>query len=322
MSKPDPQIFGAGNAIKPIKRHGWERVRYAIHNPETGEYFSRTPKSWLLIISFYILFYACLAGFWFALFQIFWLTLPDGEPKYQAGNGLIGKSPGLGLKPAQVDKFMDSTLMAFNMNAQQDQGKPGDENYVAGYQGWANRAGDFLDKYRIGSTKCDQHCFDLKQLGACSENSYGYDEGKPCIYLKLNKIFGLKNEIFDLKELPADMPDTLKKHINDQNDKDQVWVECHGEKPADKEALGEINYYPKSQGFPAKYFPFKNQKGYQSPLVAVQFVNARHRQMLRIECRAWAANIGYNRRDKIGIAHLDLLILDDKSTPEVGRQSK
>ena len=114
MSKPNPQLFGAGN-VKPIKRHGWDRIRYAFHNPEKGEYCSRTPKSWLLIILFYIVFYACLAGIWFGFLQIFFLTLNDDEPKWQAGKGgLIGKSPGLGLKPAQIDYFLGSSLITYN----------------------------------------------------------------------------------------------------------------------------------------------------------------------------------------------------------------
>ena len=114
MSKPNPQLFGAGN-VKPIKRHGWDRIRYACHNPEKGEYCSRTPKSWLLIILFYIVFYACLAGIWFGFLQIFFLTLSDDEPKWQAGKGgLIGKSPGLGLKPAQIDYFLGSSLITYN----------------------------------------------------------------------------------------------------------------------------------------------------------------------------------------------------------------
>ena len=114
MSKPNPQLFGAGN-VKPIKRHGWDRIRYAFHNPEKGEYCSRTPKSWLLIILFYIVFYACLAGIWFGFLQVFFLTLSDDEPKWQAGKGgLIGKSPGLGLKPAQIDYFLGSSLITYN----------------------------------------------------------------------------------------------------------------------------------------------------------------------------------------------------------------
>ena len=34
-----------------------------------------------------------------------------------------------------------------------------------------------------------------------------------------------------------------------------------GEYPADKEAIGSFEYYPNDGGFPAMYFPYKNQKG-------------------------------------------------------------
>ncbi len=30
-----------GTAIKPIERHGWERIRYILYNPETGQILSR-----------------------------------------------------------------------------------------------------------------------------------------------------------------------------------------------------------------------------------------------------------------------------------------
>jgi len=30
-----------GTAIKPKERHGWERLRYILHNPETGQILSR-----------------------------------------------------------------------------------------------------------------------------------------------------------------------------------------------------------------------------------------------------------------------------------------
>ena len=177
-----------------------------------------------------------------------------------------------------------------------------------------DRTKDFLDKYN-DQTKCGEYCFDLKKLGVCGREPYGYKDGTPCVYLKLNRVYGIENEVFE--KLPEDMPETLKTHIEAQKDQKQVWVECHGENPADIEGLGEIKYFPESQGFPAKHFPFKNQKGYQSPLVAVQFLNAAQRQMLHIECRAWAANIGYNRRHKIGINRFGLLILDESSAPEV-----
>jgi sodium/potassium-transporting ATPase subunit beta len=315
MAENKPTILG-GTAIKPKERHGWEAIRYIIHNPETGEFLTRTPKSWLLITGFYIIYYSCLAGFWAAMLNIFFLTLTEEAPKWQNENGLIGTSPGLGLKPGQVDAFIDSSMIVFNMKAKGDQGKPGDENYVAGTQGWQDRITEFLAPYKNCS---GSHCFDVNRLGACGTPPYGFDEGKPCVYLKLNKIYGLKNENFKDGELPENMPASLKTHIGSQPDKDQTWVECHGEYPGDIEALGQIKYFPATQGFEDKYFPYLGKtKDYISPLIAVQFANAKHNQLLHVECRAWAKNIGYNKRDRIGINHLELLILSDAAAKAVG----
>jgi len=327
MADTKPTILG-GTAIKPKERHGWEAVRYIIHNPETGEFFTRTPKSWALITGFYIIYYSCLAGFWLAMLNIFFLTLEEKAPKWKGANGLIGDSPGLGLKPAQLNELIDSSMIAFNKDKKEAQGKPHDANYVAGWEGWANRTRDFLKPY-VDCTGA--HCFPKSEIGTeCSTYPYGYDKGKPCVYLKLNKIFDLKNtaytvaELDDPKLLPSmtpPMPETLKAHIKAAADKDQVWVECHGEYPADKEGLGTIDYFPKAQGFPAKYFPYmgKTEPPYQSPLIAVQFANAKHNQLLHIECRAWAKNIGYSKRDRIGINHMELLILDTDSAAVVGQ---
>jgi len=315
MAENKPTILG-GTAIKPKERHGWEAIRYIIHNPETGEFLTRTPKSWLLITGFYIIYYSCLAGFWAAMLNIFFLTLTEEAPKWQNADGLIGTSPGLGLKPGQVDALIDSSMIVFNMKNTADQGKPGDENYVAGTEGWQNRITEFLKPYKDCS---GSHCFDPALLGPCGTPPYGFDQGKPCVYLKLNKIYGLKNENYKDGELPENMPATLKSHIGSQADKDQTWVECHGEYPGDIEALGKIKYFPATQGFEDKFFPYLGKtKDYISPLIAVQFANARQNQLLHVECRAWAKNIGYNKRDRIGINHLELLILSDAAAKVVG----
>lgn len=105
-------------------------------------------------------------------------------------------------------------------------------------------------------------------------------------------------------------------------DKNQVWVNCQGRYPADKEMLADndaITYFPKSQGFPSNYFPYQNQEDYLSPLVAVKFNPGKNKpygvgQLIHIECRAWAHNIGYNRRDKIGISVFELHIMDQDAT--------
>jgi sodium/potassium-transporting ATPase subunit beta len=49
-----------------------------------------------------------------------------------------------------------------------------------------------------------------------------------------------------------------------------VWVSCEGENPADVEHIGPIQYIPR-RGFPGYFFPFKNDEGYLSPLLAIFF---------------------------------------------------
>jgi len=80
MADTKPAVLGA-TAFKPVERHGWEAVRYLIHNPETGEFFTRTPKSWALITVFYLIYYSLLACFWAAMLTIFLQTIPNVEDK-------------------------------------------------------------------------------------------------------------------------------------------------------------------------------------------------------------------------------------------------
>ena len=247
---------------------------------------------------------------------------------------MIGVSPGVGLKPGQVPELVDSTMIAFNFENTEDQGKPGDLNYVSGWKGWADRTKEFLQKYDDQETckSSDTGCFSLAKLGVCATAPYGFDTGTPCVFLKLNKIYGNENEhctAADLEEEPCSaMPEHLKAHIKLQKDQEQVWIDCHGEYPADRENLKDIKYFPASQGYHTTYFPYMgkiNENGdkldYQSPIVAVQFAGAAKNQLMHVECRAWAKNIGYSKRDRVGINHLELLVLDNATTKKVGSGS-
>ena len=49
-----------------------------------------------------------------------------------------------------------------------------------------------------------------------------------------------------------------------------IWVSCSGDTPADTENIGSIEYFPRP-GFPGYFYPYTNQNGYLSPLVAVHF---------------------------------------------------
>lgn len=319
MADDAPKVLG-GTAIRPKERHGWEAVKYLLYNPETGEVLTRTPKSWALITVFYLIYYSCLAAFWAAMMAVFLQTLPtENRPKLETTAGLIGKSPGLGLRPAQSAEFVDSSMIMYD---------PDDQS---SWEGWAARCKKFLDENYADADKqpTETPAFNIESLGPCGKDNYGYDQGKPCIFLKLNKIFNLEHTYYTKENINPDnqafkeleeesqksvkeMPEELKTHIERKSGDDakQVWVDCQAKNPADKEALpqSKITYHPE-RGFPDKYFPFKGQENYHSPLVAVQFEPQTKGQLIHIECRAWAGNIGYNRRDKIGIASFEIRLL-------------
>jgi sodium/potassium-transporting ATPase subunit beta len=120
----------------------------------------------------------------------------------------------------------------------------------------------------------------------CGDDNYGYQQGKPCVFLKLNKIYDWIPEVYtDAKNLPEKMPEYLKKKIEDIDRKDPkaleqdptVWVSCEGEYPGDIENLGktDMEIYSNSDdnkpGFSARFFPYTNQPEYVQPIVAVQF---------------------------------------------------
>jgi len=339
-----PPMLG-GTAIKPVERHGMEAIRYFFHNPDTGEIMTRTPMSWLLITVFYVIYYSCLAAFWAICMVIFLQTVDYNEPKWQTTSSIIGKSPGLGLRPKQSKDLVDSAIIMFNKDQQtarseedmkSDKVPHGDE--------WKGRIEEFLKAYEDSSASrkdCNagdkaeptKACnFAIDKIKEVCGADFGYGKtGTPCIFLKLNKIYGLTNEPIDFantesiaKQEPL-MSSDLEAHIKAQSNNDQVWVDCQGKYPADKEALaGGISYVPESQGLPNYYFPYMKQDDYVSPLVAVKFnpTKAEPGQLIHIECRAWAENIGYNRRDKIGISVFELQVMDDVAAKDFNNQNR
>lgn len=63
----------------------------------------------------------------------------------------------------------------------------------------------------------------LDQFGPCSQaNGYGYPKGKPCIFLKLNKIYGWTPEIYDAPA--SSMPLDLQQVINNTAVEEVSWI--------------------------------------------------------------------------------------------------
>jgi len=312
-------------AIKPPgwDRTGWEAFRYFLYDPDNGTILSRTPKSWALITIFYTIYYSCLAAFWYVCLIIFFTTLPDKMegPKWQQEASLIGKNPGIGVRPLNQDSRIDSNMFKLtwgDLNTLPSN-KEGEGDLNADY---AKRAELFMNVY--AKEAVDYETFDLAQLGPCANHPYGYygADVKPCIFLKFNKIWGWTPTPIDEQDFAdnPDWPQSFKEHFDSLSPSEQqnVFVDCQGRYPADKDALKDMKYYPTNRAFETKYFPYEGESKsidgsasvYHSPLVAIQvdLDEAYAGQLVHIECRAYYKGVEHVSKTKKGLVQFEVLL--------------
>ena len=93
-----------------------------------------------------------------------------------------------------------------------------------------------------------------------------------------------------------------------------VYIKCDGEHGVDRDNIKAIDYYspyPNKEigGIPFKYFPFRNQPDYLSPLVFVHFKNVTKNILINVECKAYAHNIdNKDRLNRRGMTKFQLFI--------------
>ncbi|XP_048487876.1 sodium/potassium-transporting ATPase subunit beta-2 [Plutella xylostella] len=295
-----------------------ERARRFLWNPKTREFCGRTASSWSKISLFYFIFYLALGILVAICMWTFLQFLDERQPTWQLEESIIGTNPGLGFRPMPSEEL--SSIVRYRGN------DPGS------YNTWVQKLSTFLTLYkrdgksgRAGKNihNCDfklpppagKVCdVDISSWGPCTEeNGFAYNKSTPCVFLKLNKIYAWKPKFYESSDaLPEAMPKDLKEHIRnmtayDKNYLKMVWVSCQGENPADRESIGPIQYLP-YRGFPGYYFPYTNQEGYLSPLVAVHFQRPKTGLLINVECRAWAHNIKYDRHEAMGSVHIEIMI--------------
>lgn len=215
-----------------------------IYNRTTGEFLGRTAKSWGLILLFYLVFYGFLAALFSFTMWAMLQTLNDEVPKYRDQI----PSPGLMVFPKPVSALDFS----FSLSDAES------------YQGYIDDLKKFLKPYGLEEQKNLTDCtsgtffeqkgpeytacqFPLALLEACSgvdDPTFGYQEGKPCILVKMNRIIGLK---------PQGEPR----------------IDCIGK----SESTAFLSTYPSNGTIDLKYFPYYGKKlhgNYLQPLVAIQ----------------------------------------------------
>ncbi|XP_058819351.1 sodium/potassium-transporting ATPase subunit beta-2-like [Topomyia yanbarensis] len=289
-----------------------------MYDKETGKIMGRTSENWGRLLLFYIIFYAVLAALIAVCMQGLLMTLNKEYPKWQLDESLIGTNPGISYRPIPRDENAEQTIKYSAANR-------------TDVKIWVDLLNDFLLPYRDqdalpGGGKnqviCDFNtpptggnvcAFDVTKLGPCTaEEGYSYNKSAPCIFVKLNKIYGWIPEPYDnVNELPHDMPTDLVDHIKSlpENERKQVWISCNGLNLADSEAIGPLEYYP-NRGFASYYYPYMNKAEYLNPLVAVHLARPTVKRNINIECRAWAKNVIYRggHLDRQGSILLSLLI--------------
>jgi len=340
-----------GTAIKPVgwDRTGWEAFQYMLWNPDTGEILTRTPLSWLKITVFYCIYYCFLAGFWIACLNVFFATLPEADqgPRWLQGDSIIGVNPGVGIRPRNTDARIDSQMFVLrqgdtNTHESELEGE-GDLNadYVA-------RTKKFLENYNnkdmgkrfknardptaAANEQENYLTFSLDQLGECGKegNKYGYvvdkaeDMVKPCIFIKLNTIWGWVPKPYDCEKekqnADSEGPclEDIEKHLASQGDDvaNNVYINCRGRYAADREALdGGLEYFPANRGLPISYFPYtgKSNGNFHAPLVAVKITPKAKQggQLIHIECRAYYDGVKHVTKTKEGMVMFELQIKDE-----------
>lgn len=338
MGEPEPKEDEAPLAIgmTAIKPEGWDKTgldafKDVIYNPQTGEILTRTPLSWLKIITFYIIYYSFLCGFWIACLFVFFQTLPytDQGPRWKQDYSLIGMNPGVGFRPRSADTQIDSNMFLLKAGAtnKDPSGRKGEGELNADY---AVRLQEYMKTYEnktMGKNLNgnDYKEFDTDLLGDCAEFPYGYvAEGAksvaPCIFLKLNTIWGWtpQRTTFCTEEKEP-CPESLKKHLDSEDAKEagteNVWLDCYGRYPADKEALADdgLTYFPPSRAIPISAFPYEGKSSgvYHSPLVALKVNPSVIGQMIHIECKAHHMDAVHNTKDKTGLVQFEVMIRND-----------
>ncbi|KAK9753044.1 Sodium / potassium ATPase beta chain [Popillia japonica] len=303
--------------LKPPDKTFYEKLSTALYDKSENTILGRTPKNWGQLLLFYTIFFSCLAALFAICMQGLFASLDDRTPTWVLHRSLIGTNPGMGFRPIS-NNTDEGSLIWYNSKNATTIGK------------WVNLLNEFLHEYKIDNRHnravcdfehpppADKACeVNMEDFGDCSpDNDFGYNTSFPCVYLKLNRIYGWVPEYYnDTKNLPPDMPDDLVANIKAEYAKgpeyaNQIWISCNGEHSVDKEHINStrFEYYP-TRGFPGYYYPYTNVNGYLSPLIAVQLRGFTPNIIISIECRAWAKNINYRGgyRDREGSVHFEIM---------------
>jgi len=295
---------GAGGKRSFTQRlHG---IGSTIWNPAEGKFLGRTGCSWAKITLFYLIFYSCLAGFFAIMMAGFFATLSSTQPTMTGMYSLIKGNPGMGYRPRRAH---DSTLIKFVANMDGGEKKGDYDTLVDKMMNFLREEGYVNDKNETVDREGNTTFSISEAVKHCPLHDFGYRAGKPCVILKLNKVFGWTPILYSASDNGTERYMEAEKALRERGGliADHIGVSCEGENDGDVDNMGPVSYYP-NEGFSTAHYPYENQPGYRAPLVFVQFTKPERGVVMQIWCKAWAKNIKHHKNDKGGSTHFELMV--------------
>ncbi|TGZ70850.1 hypothetical protein CRM22_002965 [Opisthorchis felineus] len=252
------------------------KIAKFFYSKEDGTVLGRTPKSWGLIFAFYLVAYAFLAGFFVGMISVFMYGYVSNDiPSLTGKQSLLSLSPGVVFAPrvTTTTAFLQFTTFPSSINAPYIEGV---RRLLSRYE--ASNLTTVCPDGAAALTFPEQPCqFPLVSLGPCANPEASLKAGLPCIYLRLNKVFGWLPDLANVTVFP------------------EAAINCYGQNEIAKFQLGQPEYFPqlvapdgeKYAKIPSTYFPFIGQPGYQTPLAAVRFPNIMKNTVVLVECKVY-----------------------------------
>ncbi|CAF0791721.1 unnamed protein product [Adineta ricciae] len=294
-----------------------------LYDPRKKTVLGRDALNWAKLATFYTIFYFFLGCFFLILLNIFASILDRTEPRYyNAESTMAVRSTaavvGMGFRPQPL---IDDSLIRVSDD-------PTEQIRIA------SSLRLFRDVFLIqnsdskienctevdpasdlpAGTACAFNWFHVVNSNdhPCSDNNlYGFKQEKPCVLVKLNKVYGWKPST---GVLPVNIQKLRGIHSNRSTQNPDVYVTCEGTNVADNDALKPMTYYSvaypsgsdKLGVIPNYYFPYRNAKDHVQPFVLVQFHDLPLNRLIGVTCRAWAPGIEHNVRGVRGMVNFQL----------------
>jgi sodium/potassium-transporting ATPase subunit beta len=303
-----------------------------VYNSEKREFLHRDGKDCFQLSFFYSIFFFALSATFVGLLAVFYQTLDLNVPTYYNQDSVMNQkqvNPALGFRPQYNP---EDALIYVNLT---DQDRYEEEHiqsliyFLDEYEQKKNETIEILPDRPDRVEKFDYHS--LIDNTPCSvENKFGYSNGTPCVLLKMNRIFGWKPKAlqFPPKNI-SHTPEVEKINAAELESEKFIYVTCEGENSYDIDNIGEIEYYslyPSQEigGIPTKFYPYKKQKNYLSPLVFAHFKSVAKNVLINVECKLWAQNIdNTDRFNQRGMIRFEIFIADNSEAKrEISEEEK